>query len=170
MKAKAQHKKYLSFFLQGEEYCIDIQFVKEIMEMRDITKLPQTLDFLLGVINLRGVIIPIIDLRKKLELPDTTFNEKTCIIVIEFEYEDILTQMGIIVDETNEVISIPKNAISNLPYVNSRIKIEYIEGIAEINEKLKIILDIQKALKDSEFIDIQKLNTSKSQEEYNEEE
>lgn len=151
-------RKFLSFFICGEEYCISIDFVKEIMGLPDITRLPQTPEFIIGVINLRGTIMPVIDLRKKLELPWEEYGPLTCIIVIEFEFEGAQTKMAIIVDETNEVVAIPDELISHIPYVNSKIKSEYIEGIAEMENRIKIVLDISKVLKDEEFVIINELN------------
>jgi len=151
-------RKFLSFFICAEEYCIAIDYVKEIMGLPEITRLPQTPDFIIGVINLRGVIMPVIDMRKKLNLPWESYGPKACVIVIEFDFEGTETRMGIIVDETNEVVAIPAELISRIPYVNSKIRSEYIEGIAEMDEKIKIILDISKVLKDEEFVEINKIN------------
>jgi len=149
--------RYLSFVLNDEEYCIDILKIKEIMGMTDITKIPQTPEFIKGVINLRGQIIPIVDLRIKFEVAAKEYTERTCIVVVEIPYNDEVTLMGIVVDKIQEVINIPKDKISNVPYINSKIKSEYIEGIAETQESIKIILDITKVLTEDEFILINKI-------------
>ncbi len=149
--------RYLSFVLDEEEYCIDILKIKEIMGMTDITKIPQTPNFIKGVINLRGQIIPIIDLRIKFDLKSRDYTERTCIIVVEIPFEDQITLMGLIVDKIQEVINIPVEKISNVPYINTKIKSEYIEGIAEAEESIKIILNITKVLTQEEFILINKL-------------
>jgi len=149
--------RYLSFVLDEEEYCIDILKIKEIMGMTEITKIPQTPQFIKGVINLRGQIIPIIDLRLKFEINAKDYTERTCIVVVEIPYKDQITLMGIVVDKIQEVINIPKEKISNVPYINTKIKSEYIEGIAESGETIKIILDITKVLTEEEFVLINKI-------------
>lgn len=147
--------KYLSFTLFNEEYCIGIGSVKEIMGLPEITRLPQTPDFINGVINLRGTIIPVIDLRLKLSLPPAEYGAQTCVIVLDFEWKDQAMLMGIVVDETNEVVTIPADQVSEVPYINTKIKSEYILGVVERNGKLKILLDIRKALGEEEFVMIQ---------------
>lgn len=149
--------RYLSFILDDEEYCIDILKIKEIMGMTEITKIPQTPQFIKGVINLRGQIIPIIDLRLKFEINAKDYTERTCIVVVEIPYKEQITLMGIVVDKIQEVINIPKEKISNVPYINTKIKSEYIEGIAESGDTIKIILDITKVLTEEEFVLINKI-------------
>ncbi|MCK4797579.1 MAG: purine-binding chemotaxis protein CheW [Spirochaetes bacterium] len=154
-------ERFLSFILNEEEYCIEILRIKEIMGMTDITEIPQTPDFIKGVINLRGQIIPIIDLRVKFEMPSTEYTDRTCIIVAEMTYEDEMTLMGIVIDSIQEVINIPQEKISKVPYINAKIKSEYIEGIAETGETIKIILDIKKVLTEEEFVLIKKIDEKK---------
>jgi purine-binding chemotaxis protein CheW len=149
--------RYLTFGLLDEEYCIEILKVKEIMGMLDITKVPQTPDFIKGVINLRGQIIPIIDLRTKFELPFKEYSERTCIIVVELLYNDVLTLMGMVVDSIKEVVSITDERVSKVPYLNAKIKSDYITGIAEIKEGVKIVLDIEKVLTEDEFVFMQNI-------------
>ena len=133
--------RYLSFVLHDEEYCIEILKIKEIMGMTDITSIPQAPDFIKGVINLRGQIIPIIDLRLKFEMSYKDYTDRTCIVVVELNYEGEITLMGIVVDSIQEVINIPEENISKVPYINEKIKSDYIEGIAETQDKIKIVLD-----------------------------
>ena len=154
-------ERFLSFILNEEEYCIEILRIKEIMGMTDITEIPQTPDFIKGVINLRGQIIPIIDLRVKFEMPSAEYTDRTCIIVAEMTYEDEMTLMGIVIDSIQEVINIPQEKISKVPYINAKIKSEYIEGIAETGETIKIILDIKKVLTEEEFVLIKKIDEKK---------
>lgn len=153
--------RYLSFFLGSEQYCIDILHIKEIMALVDITPVPQTPDFIKGVINLRGQIIPIIDLRLKFDMPEKENKKRTCIVVVELNYNEKLTYMGIIVDTIKEVVSIAKENISSVPYINAKIKSEYIKGIAEINDSIKIVLDITKILTSSEFVLVSELEQEK---------
>jgi purine-binding chemotaxis protein CheW len=144
--------RYLSFVLNDEEYCIEILKIKEIMGMTMITPIPQTPQFIKGVINLRGQIIPIIDLRLKFEMDYKDYADRTCIVVVELDYDGQLTLMGVVVDSIQEVINIPKEKISEVPYINAKIKSEYIQGIAETGDRIKIILDITKVLSQDEFV------------------
>lgn len=144
--------KYLSFMLYDEEYCIEILKVKEILGMMDITKVPQTPDYLIGVINLRGLIVPITDLRRKFEFPSVELSERTCIIVVEIMCNGELMLLGMTVDAINEVIGLPEEKISKVPYINAKIKSDYIIGITEIDNHVKIVLDIDKVLTEDEFV------------------
>jgi len=155
--------RYLSFVLNDEEYGIEILKIKEIMGMTGITAIPQTPAFIKGVINLRGKIIPIIDLRLKFEMEDRRYTNRTCIIVVEIEFEGEITLMGIVVDSIQEVINIPEEKISDVPYINSRVKSEYIKGIAETGETIKIVLDITKVLTEEEFVMIREAGRSRVQ-------
>lgn len=144
--------RFLSFVLNNEEYCIEILKIKEIMGMTGITHIPQTPAFIKGVINLRGQIIPIIDLRLKFEMESIDYSDRTCIIVVEVLYDEEIMLMGVVVDRIQEVINIPEDKITEVPYINSKIKSEYIRGIAETGDSIKIILDIMKVLTEEEFV------------------
>jgi purine-binding chemotaxis protein CheW len=150
--------RFLSFVLHDEEYCIEILKIKEIMGMADITMIPQTPVFIKGVINLRGRIIPIVDLRLKFSLPQTDYTDRTCIIIVELKYEEELTLMGVVVDTIQEVVNIPEEKIARVPYINAKIRSEYIRGIAEVGDKIKIVLDITKVLTDEEFVIVKELD------------
>lgn len=150
--------RYLSFVLDEEEYCIDITKIKEIMGMIEITKIPKTPDFIKGVINLRGQIIPIIDLRLKFELPEIQYTDRTCIIVVELYYENELTLMGLVVDKIREVINIQDERITKIPYINLKVNSDYINGMAEINDRIIVILDITKVLTEEDFVLIKEID------------
>jgi len=150
--------RFLNFSLAEEEYCIQILQVREIMGKVDITALPQTPDFIQGVINLRGNIVPIIDLRLKFGLPFKEYDDRTTVIFVEIMFEGNQTLIGIVVDTIDEVINISKEKISNVPYINTKIKANYIEGIAETEEGIKIVLDINKVLTKDEFEVINEIN------------
>jgi purine-binding chemotaxis protein CheW len=143
--------RFLSFAVDNENYCIDILKVKELMGMTAITPLPRTPQFIRGVINLRGQIIPIIDLRLKFGLPFQEYTKRTCIIVVEVNYEEENILMGLVVDAIQDVVSIPEDKMSKIPYINARIKSEYIKGIADTPEGMRIILDVLKVLSDEEL-------------------
>ncbi len=153
--------RFLSFVLNDEEYCIEILKIKEIMGMTEITSIPQTPDFIKGVINLRGTIVPIIDLRLKFDMQFNDYTDRTCIVVVELSYDGELTLMGIVVDSIQEVINIPEEKISKVPYINAKIKSEYIEGIAEAGKTIKIVLNITKVLTEEEFVMIKDIDKGK---------
>lgn len=143
--------RFLSFTVDNENYCIDILKVKELMGMTTITPLPRTPQFIRGVINLRGQIIPIIDLRLKFGLSFQEYTKRTCIIVVEVSYDGENILMGLVVDAIQEVVSIPEDKMSKIPYINAKIRSEYIKGIADTPEGMKIILDVLKVLSDEEL-------------------
>jgi|WetSurMetagenome_2_1015567.scaffolds.fasta_scaffold396372_2 purine-binding chemotaxis protein CheW len=153
--------RFLSFVLNEEEYCIEILKIKEIMGMTVITPIPQTPGFIKGVINLRGQIIPIIDLRLKFDMQFKDYADRTCIVVVELDYDGQMTLMGIVVDSIQEVINIPKEKISEVPYINAKIRSEYIQGIAETGDRIKIILDITKVLTQEEFVILKDMDRNK---------
>jgi purine-binding chemotaxis protein CheW len=148
--------RFLSFKLENENYCIEILKVKELMGMSEITPLPQTPPYIRGVINLRGQIIPIIDLRLKFGLPFQEYSKRTSIIVGEIDIgEKVL--MGLVVDSIQEVVSVPEDKIAHLPYVNAKVKADYIKGVATTQDGIKIVLDVEKILNDSELSTLQEI-------------
>jgi purine-binding chemotaxis protein CheW len=143
--------KFLRFELSGEYYGLDILKIMEINGMMDITAVPQTPRFLRGLINLRGKVIPVIDLRLKFGLPEEAYTERTSIIVIEFGTITGPTQMGIVVDRVSEVITINAADIDPAPEFGTRLKSEYIKGMAKTKNEVIIILDIDLILTDQEL-------------------
>ena len=146
--------RYLNFTLDKESYCMEILKVKELMGMTDITPLPQTPPFIRGVINLRGQIIPIIDLRLKFGMEFLPYTKRTSIIVVEVETDGDLALMGLVVDSIQEVIAIAEEKIKVLTYINTRVKAEYVRGVADTSEGMKIVLDVMKVLSDEEFVQL----------------
>jgi purine-binding chemotaxis protein CheW len=143
--------KYLTFLLDGEEYGLEILKVREIIGIMDITKVPQTPDFVQGVINLRGKVIPVIDLRSKFGLQRTEYNDQTCIIVV-----DVGMLMGIIVDTVQEVHDIPTANIEPPPSLGASVDTSFILGMGKVKEDVKILLDIDKVLTAEELVEITK--------------
>jgi purine-binding chemotaxis protein CheW len=143
--------RFLSFILDEESYCMEILKVKELMGMTSITPIPQTPEYIRGVINLRGQIIPIIDLRLIFGLQFKEYTKRTSIMVVEIEVENEIMLMGLIVDSIQEVVSIPEDKISKVPYINAKIKSEYIQGIGNTPEGIIIILDVVKILSTEEY-------------------
>lgn len=134
--------KYLTFIIDGEDYGIDISYVKEIIGVSAITKIPETPDYLKGIINLRGSIIPVIDVRLKFCKEEKEYDEFTCIIVVEYnEYT-----VGLIVDTVQEVLSITEESISSPPNAKLKYQNKFIKNIGKIGDKVQLLLDVDKFL------------------------
>jgi len=138
--------KYLTFALAGEEYGIGILKVKEIIGTIPITTVPRTPLFMKGVINLRGKVIPVIDLRLKFGMKEISYTERTCIIVVETIGVQSTLLIGIVVDSVSEVLNIKNGDIEETPVFGADLDTDYILGIAKINEGVKILLDIDSVL------------------------
>ena len=139
--------KYLTFRLQEEEYGLEILKVREIMGLMDITEVPQMPDYVAGVINLRGKVIPVVDLCLKFGMPHEEFTEETCIIVVEItSKKGVSMQVGIIVDTVREVLNIPGASIEPAPEFGSSINTEFILGMGKVGETVKLLLDIDKVI------------------------
>jgi purine-binding chemotaxis protein CheW len=138
--------KYLTFTLAGEEYGIGILKVKEIIGMMTITMVPQTPSFVKGVINLRGKVIPVVDLRLKFGMPAMDYTERTCIIVVEIGKNSDRLLIGIVVDSVSEVLNIKEGDIEDTPNFGSRLQTDYILGMAKTGGGIKILLDIDRVL------------------------
>lgn len=143
--------KYLTFTLDNEEYGIGILKVKEIIGMMPVTTVPQTPEFVKGVINLRGKVIPVIDLRLKFGIDAQDYTERTCIIVVEITGRSGTIWIGIVVDSVSEVINISSGDIEDTPAFGAKLDTQYILGMAKIGEKIKILLDIEKVLSTDEL-------------------
>ncbi len=145
-KTNTKEGKYLTFTLAEEEYGIGILKVKEIIGMITITSVPQTPEHVKGVINLRGKVIPVIDLRLKFGLPAMDYTERTCIIVIEITKDNGHILLGILVDSVSEVLNIKGGDIEDTPNFGTRLNTDYILGMAKAGGKIKILLDIDKVM------------------------
>jgi purine-binding chemotaxis protein CheW len=138
--------KYLTFTLAGEEYGISILKVKEIIGLMSITMVPQTPGYVKGVINLRGKVIPVVDLRLKFGMAAMAYTERTCIIVVEIRTEAASILIGIVVDAVSEVLNIKAGDIEETPNFGSQLDTDYILGMAKAGGGIKILLDIDRVL------------------------
>ncbi|MBU2552349.1 MAG: chemotaxis protein CheW [Proteobacteria bacterium] len=143
--------KYLTFQLAAEHYGLEILKVREIIGMMPITHVPQTPAFVKGLVNLRGKVIPVVDLRIKFGMSEQEYTERTAIIVVEISSEGAPVQMGIIVDNVYEVMTIPAESIEDRPNFGTRMRTEYILGMAKIKGLVVILLDIDLVLTDEEL-------------------
>jgi purine-binding chemotaxis protein CheW len=138
--------KYLTFTLAGEEYGIGILKVKEIIGMMTITMVPQTPGYVKGVINLRGKVIPVVDIRLKFGMAAMDYTERTCIIVVEIVRNSDRILIGIVVDSVSEVLNIKAGDIEETPNFGSQLDTDYILGMAKAGGGIKILLDIDRVL------------------------
>jgi purine-binding chemotaxis protein CheW len=143
--------KYLTFTLAEEEYGIGILKIKEIIGMMPITSVPQTPDFVKGVINLRGKVIPVMDLRLRFGMPEIDYTERTCIIVVEIDGQAGTVLIGIVVDSVSEVLNIKGDDIEDTPSFGSKLDTVYILGMAKMEGAVKILLDINRVLGNEEI-------------------
>lgn len=150
----AQKDRYLTFHLGKESYGIEIQYVTEIIVMQEITKVPDLPESIIGVVNLRGNVISVMDMRKRFHLESREIDDRTCIIVVNIENIAI----GLLVDTVNEVLNIPEEQVDPSPKTHSGIKSNYIMGMGKIGNKVKILLDIEKILHEEEMEQIQKVS------------
>jgi purine-binding chemotaxis protein CheW len=152
-KAKAAGGKFLTFFLAGEEYGIEILSVHEIIGMMPITSVPGTPDYICGIINLRGKIIPIVDLRRKFDMESKAQTSETCIIVVHVQGVEV----GTVVDRVSEVLNIDAGDIEPPPSFGKDVNTDYILGIGKSQSKVKILLNIDRVIATDQIVQLQKL-------------
>lgn len=138
--------KYLTFLLGNEEFAIQVLRVREIMGIQEITAVPQTPSYVKGVINLRGKVIPVVDLRLKFGLAELEYTPRTCIIVVQIQSEAGRMMIGVIVDAVSEVLTLQAADIEDTPDFGSGVATPYLLGMAKIKGKVKILLDINMVL------------------------
>lgn len=146
--AQRRSGKFLTFFLANEEYGIEILRVQEIIGLLPITRVPRTPDFIRGVINLRGRVIPIVDLRLKFGMEAVEATNETCIVVVQIQG----VQTGLVVDRVSEVLDISESDVEDSPNFGDEVNIEYLLGIAKTGGRVRLLLDIDRVLSEQEVI------------------
>lgn len=146
MLTKAGEDQFLTFLLDGEEYGVDILRVQEIRGWDGATAIPNTPDYVLGVISLRGIVVPIVDLRKCFDLSEANFDAATVVVVVNFVYEGSERVMGVVVDGVADVYNFSADDISEAPDLGIKISTEVVKGFAMADDKMIIILDIDKLI------------------------
>lgn len=141
-----QHGRYLTFHLDEEDFGIEIKYVTEIIGMQPIARIPEVPDYIKGIINLRGKIIPVIDMRLKFKKESVEYNDRTCIIVVDTQ--EII--VGLVVDKVSEVITIDDEEIAPPPDKKTGIHNKYIQGIGKIEGEVKLLLDCKKLFNEEE--------------------
>jgi purine-binding chemotaxis protein CheW len=135
-------QEYVTFSLNDEEYAFDALNVREIIEFGNVTKVPHLPDFFKGVINLRGTIIPVVDLKQKFGMESGNYQKHTCVIVTEFSKG----VMGVIVDAVSDVMYLADESISSTPSFGTKIRTDFIKGMGKVGDRLVLILDVDKVL------------------------
>ena len=154
MEIEAGTDQYLTFMLADEEYGVDILRVQEIRGWDSATTIPNAPDYVLGVVNLRGVVVPIFDLRKRFNLDSAEFNAETVIVVVKIQHDKGERTIGMVVDAVSDVYNITAENINDAPEVGGSVNMEFIQGLATINNKMIILLDIDELINFGVLADI----------------
>lgn len=147
-------QQYLTFFLAEEEYAVSIQKVKEIIEYSSITKVPKVPQWIRGVINLRGNVVPVVDLAVRFGLHERPTTKTTCIVIVEVQQDSENTVMGVIADAVNQVIELNAQDIEEPPAFGTRVRLEYLDGMGKLGKKFALILNIDRVLSATELLTV----------------
>lgn len=145
--------KVIVFALANEEYGIEVEKVKTIERMMPLTRVPKTFNFVKGVINLRGVVVPVIDLRGRFGLPESEFTDNSRIVIVSVGEMEV----GMIVDSANDVIDVDSDLIQDPPEIVGGIRAKYLRGVAKVGERLLVLLNLKEVLSKSEIIKLEEL-------------
>ena len=156
-KEEVVQQQYLTFFLGDEEYAINIQRVKEIIEYTTVTKVPKVPDWIRGVINLRGNVVPVVDLTVRFGLEERPVTKTTCIVIVEIEQDSERTVMGVIADAVNQVIDLAPKDVEEPPAFGTRVRLEYLFGMGKLGKKFALILNIDNVLSNTELLTVSTL-------------
>ena len=144
--------QYLAFKLGEEVYAVDVAKVREILDFPPITKVPRTPEFMRGVINLRGSVVPVVDMRLKFGMTMTEKSVNTCIVVVEAMLDNDLTTIGALADSVQEVVELEEAQIEPPPKIGTRLKVEFLKGMGKIGEGFIMLLDIDKVFSEQELL------------------
>ncbi|HYX68453.1 MAG TPA: chemotaxis protein CheW [Terriglobales bacterium] len=154
-QAKEQDvRQYLTFLIGGEEYAVNLLKVKEIIEYDTVTKVPRTPEWVRGVINLRGSVVPVVDLAVKFRQPPSKIGKLTCIVIAEVECEGESTVMGVMADAVSQVVDLKPEDIEPPPTFGTRVKVDYLLGMARAGKKFCLLLDTDRVLSTDELLDL----------------
>ncbi|WP_246317770.1 chemotaxis protein CheW [Desulfoluna butyratoxydans] len=147
--------RFLAFMLHGEVYALDIMQVREVLDYTEITTVPRMPDFMRGVINLRGGVVPVVDLRLKFGMPATEKGVNTCIVIMETDIDGERALIGALADSVREVLDLEPDQIEPAPRIGTRLKTEFIKGMGKKNDEFIIILDIDRVFSADELSGVQ---------------
>ena len=160
-------KQYLTFKLEDELYALSISQVREVLDFTKITKVPRTPEFMRGVINLRGNVVPVVDMRLKFGMPKAENTVDTCVIIVEIIVDDESTVLGALADSVEEVIELEPEQIEPAPKIGTRLNTEFIKGMGKRDDDFIIILDINKVFSTDELAIVQESSENTPVEEEN---
>jgi purine-binding chemotaxis protein CheW len=150
-----ENNQYLTFKLDDEVFALGIDKVREVLDYTSVTKVPQTPDFMRGVINLRGSVVPVVDMRLKFGMAKTEKTVNTCIIIVEINLEGETTVLGALADSVQEVLDLEPQQIEPAPKIGTKLRTEFIRGMGKRGEQFIIILDIDKVFSGEELSAVQ---------------
>ncbi len=157
--------QYLTFKLEDEVFALDIAKVREVLEYTTVTKVPRTPDFMCGVINLRGGVVPVVNMRLKFGMPDAEKTVNTCIIIVEVKLDGETTVLGALADSVQEVMDLEPDQIEPAPKIGTRLNTDFIKGMGKHDNKFIMILDIDKVFSADELALVQDAGSYKEAEE-----
>ena len=152
MKQAVDQTQYLTFYIADEEYAVGVLQVKEIIEYDTVTKVPSTPPWIRGVINLRGSVVPVVDLAVKFGLPQAEVTRRTCIVIVEVDMGGEKTVMGVMADAVSQVVELSAQEIEPPPAFGTRVRVDYLKGMGKAGKKFVLMLDIDRVLSASELL------------------
>ena len=144
--SSAQHPQYLTFLVGEEEYAVGVLRVREIIQYHAVTRVPRTPEWVRGVINLRGSVVPVVDLAVKFGLPRSEAGRCTCIVLVEAQLENEPVVMGMIADEVRQVVDLPADAVQPPPAFGTRVRVDYLEGMGRAGDRMLLLLEVDRLL------------------------
>lgn len=155
--------QFLTFTLADDVFAIDVTMAKEVLDLCDVTRVPQTPEYMLGVINLRGSVVPVIDMRLKFGMPAADKTRDTCIVVVEVDVDGDSVVVGALADSVREVLDLDPSQIEPPPRIGTRLNTDFIKGMGNIDGRFVIILDINRVFSAEELALVQGLSDSDSE-------
>ena len=152
---QTKNNQYLTFDLDGEVFAIEVSKVREILDFTEVTRIPQTPDFIRGVINLRDRVVPVINMRSKFGLPAVAETVNTCIIIVQVQIDNEVSILGMLVDSVQEVLNMETDQIEPPPRMGSRMNTDFLQGMGKHNERFIMILNIDKVFSSDELALVQ---------------
>ena len=152
-------QQYLTFRLADEIFAVDVAQVREILDQTAVTRVPQMPDYMLGVINLRGSVVPVVDLRRKFGMATKEADVDTCIVVLDVVMNEEKTTIGAVADAVHEVLDLPSEAIEPPPRMGTKLRTDFIRGMGKKDETFLILLDIDRIFSTDELVGIQESTT-----------
>jgi purine-binding chemotaxis protein CheW len=157
MAARPAIHQHVTFFLMGEEYAVEINHVREIIECEPVTVIPSMPPMVRGVINLRGNVVPVVDLPVKFGLAETALDGETYIVIVDLHWSGEAVRLGVLTRTLGQVIDLPDDQIRPVPDFGTRIQVEYLRGIARVESRFVLLLNIERLLSPGELLQITRL-------------